>query len=115
MRGNTHVQTTTGGAEHNSFPRPNQDDILYINAEDVPTFKKGGAVVRNSYFWALKSISCYSSRGRDWEFDRPVWVALGRMLTSFTQSGYLGDTETCLEFEFGNVIPEELRNVATFE
>ncbi|MFM2028138.1 MAG: hypothetical protein RLZZ339_2855, partial [Cyanobacteriota bacterium] len=32
-----------------------KDDILYIHHEDVPVYKKGGSVVRNSYFWALKS------------------------------------------------------------
>ena len=42
-----------------------EDDILAISYEDLPKYKKGGSVVRNSYFWALKSIACYSSRDRD--------------------------------------------------
>ncbi len=88
-------------------------EILYINSEDVPPYKKGGSVVRNSYFWALKSISCYAPRGRDWEFDAEVWVALKRMLLSFTESGYLGYSETILEFDNHTQIPDVLRAVAT--
>lgn len=75
-----------------------KDDILYIHHEDVPVYKKGGSVVRNSYFWALKSIACGARRGQDWEFDAEVWVALVRMLLCFANSGYLGDGETILEF-----------------
>ena len=40
-----------------------KDDILFIAYQDLPTYKKGGSVVRNSYFWALKSIACYTGRG----------------------------------------------------
>lgn len=90
------------------------NDILCINNEDLPNYKKGGSIVRNSYFWALKSISCYAARGCDWEYDREVWVALARMLLSFQQSGYLGDGETVLEFEVNMPIPEELRSVSTW-
>jgi hypothetical protein len=72
-----------------------QDDILFINHEDLPAYKKGGSIVRNSYFWALKAIACYTSRDKDWEFDRDVWVALSRMLMSFSQSSYLGDRARC--------------------
>ena len=91
-----------------------EDDILAISYEDLPKYKKGGSVVRNSYFWALKSIACYSSRGQDWEYDRDVWVALSRMLFAFTESGYLGDRETTLEFSENTQIPDELRSISTW-
>ena len=91
-----------------------KDDILIIKSDDLPDYKKGGSIVRNSYFWALKSISCYSSKGSDWEFDRDVWVALSRMLLSFSLSGYLGDRETSLEFSTDTPIPEALRSVSTW-
>ena len=91
-----------------------QDDILFINQEDLPDYKKGGSIVRNSYFWALKSIACYTSRNKDWEFDAEVWIALTRMLLSFAQSGYLGDRETLLEFDQDTPIPEVLRSVSTW-
>ena len=90
-----------------------QEKILYIDREDLPNYKKGGSVVRNSYFWALKSISCYSPKGCDWEFEREVWVALSRMLLFFTNSGYLGYSETILEFPSEVTIPEVLRSVST--
>ena len=91
-----------------------ENDILAISYEDLPQYKKGGSIVRNSYFWALKSIACYSSRGRDWEYDRDVWVALSRMLLSFAESGYLGDLETILEFDETTPIPDELRSISTW-
>ncbi|AFZ36840.1 hypothetical protein Sta7437_3334 [Stanieria cyanosphaera PCC 7437] len=91
-----------------------QDDILFINHEDLPPYKKGGSIVRNSYFWALKAIACYTSRDKDWEFDRDVWVALSRMLMSFSESGYLGDRETMLEFPPDTPIPPVLRSVSTW-
>lgn len=76
--------------------------------------KKNGSTVRNSYFWALKSISCFSSRNKDWEYDQEVWIALSRILISFTESGYLGDRETSLEFPENTTIPHELRSVASY-
>ena len=91
-----------------------QDNILLINNEDLPPYKKGGSVVRNSYFWALKSIACFASRQGDWEYDREVWIALARMLISFTESGYLGDRETFLEFTEDTPIPDELRSVSSY-
>ncbi|MEL6500211.1 MAG: hypothetical protein AAFO76_07615 [Cyanobacteria bacterium J06607_15] len=91
-----------------------QDDILLINREDLPEYKKGGSVVRNSYFWALKSIACFTSRSKDWEYDPEVWIALARMLISFTESGYLGDRETCLEFPPDTPIPPELRAISSY-
>lgn len=90
-----------------------EENILYIAQTDVPSYKKGGSIVRNNYFWALKSISCYSAVGSDWEFDAEVWIALGRMLLFFTESGYLGYSETSLEFPEDSLIPEELRLIAT--
>jgi hypothetical protein len=90
-----------------------KDDILYLKQEDLPNYKKGGSVVRNSYFWALKSIACFSNREKDWEFDQEIWIALARMLLFFTQSGYLGYSETILEFDLDSLIPDELRSVST--
>ena len=91
-----------------------QNDILLINYEDLPEYKKGGSVVRNSYFWALKSIACFTPRNQAWEYDPQVWIALGRMLISFAESGYLGDRETLLEFDEDTSIPDELRSVASY-
>ncbi len=91
-----------------------QDDILLIANSDLPNYKKGGSVVRNSYFWALKSIACYTGRGQDWDYDAVVWVALARMLLAFAESGYLGDRETILEFSEDTPIPEVLRSVSTW-
>jgi hypothetical protein len=91
-----------------------KDNILIIDQDDLPPYKKGGSIVRNSYFWALKSIACYSPKNGDWEFDQEVWVALTRMLTCFSLSGYLGLQETLLEFPFGAQIPNVLRPVSTW-
>lgn len=92
-----------------------KEDILIIHAEDLPNYKKGGSLVRNNYFWALKAIACYAKSGCDWEFDAEVWVALARMLLFFTQSGYLGLSETLLEFPNGTPIPDVFRSVATWQ
>jgi hypothetical protein len=93
-----------------------EQEILYIHSEDVPQYKKGGSVVRNSYFWALKSIAARANRDRDWEFDPEVWIALQRMLLSFSESGYLGLRETQLEFaSVAIAIPPELKPIATWE
>ncbi len=91
-----------------------ENNILMINSEDLPPYKKGGSIVRNSYFWALKSISCYTPRNGDWEYDEEVWIALARMLSSFSESGYLGYSETLLEFSDDTQIPEQLRAVSTY-
>lgn len=91
-----------------------KNNILLINYEDLPAYKKGGSIVRNSYFWAIKSISCYARKGQDWEYDEEVWIALARMLLSFSQSGYLGYSETILEFAPNAEIPEQLRSVSTW-
>jgi hypothetical protein len=90
--------------------------IVFLNHEDVPEFKKGGSVVRNSYFWALRSIAGQASRYRDWEYESEIWLALSRMLLSFSESGYLGLKETILEFPRSQLeIPEVLRPVSTWE
>ncbi|MDB9493718.1 hypothetical protein PN441_20335 [Spirulina major CS-329] len=90
------------------------DNILCIHAADLPRYQKQGSVVRNTYFWALRSISCYAPRAGEWEYDAIVWVALERLLTSFTTAGYLGLSETNLQFPYDTVIPPELRPVATW-
>ena len=91
------------------------EDLLIIAAEDLPPYKKGGSVVRNNYFWALQAIACHAGRGRDWEFDQVVWVALARLLMFFLNSGYLMTSETLLEFPSDGIIPPSLRSVATWQ
>lgn len=91
------------------------EDLVIIHQEDVPQYKKGGSVVRNSYFWALKSIAGYAPRGGNWEFEAEVWLALRRVLLSFQSSGYLGLSETQLEFLHDSLeIPEVLRVISTW-
>lgn len=90
------------------------NDVLFIRNEDVPPFKKKGPIVRNSYFWALKSIADRAPFTKEWEFEQRVWIALTRMLTSFAESGYLGLRETQLEFEPDDEIPDVLRSMATW-
>ncbi|MEM1368752.1 MAG: hypothetical protein AAGG02_12195 [Cyanobacteria bacterium P01_H01_bin.15] len=91
------------------------DEILIIEQADLPVFRKGGSVVRNSYFWALRSIACFAPRQGDWEFDAIVWVALARLLSAFQTSGYLKTSETMLEFPVQETIPECLRDVSTWQ
>lgn len=93
-----------------------ENEIVFLNHEDVPVFKKGGSVVRNSYFWALRSIAAQVPRYRDWEYEAEVWLALRRMLLAFAESGYLGLRETLLEFpvEQGE-IPAVLQPVSTWQ
>ncbi|MGC1307648.1 MAG: hypothetical protein WA885_10485 [Phormidesmis sp.] len=90
------------------------NQVLFIHAEDVPPFKKKGSIVRNSYFWALKSIADRAPFSKEWEFEERVWIALTRMLTAFAESGYLGLKETQLEFEPNDEIPAELKLMATW-
>lgn len=93
-----------------------EDDVIFIHQEDVPQYKKGGSMVRNSYFWALRSIAGKAGRYGDWEYEIEVWFALARMLLSFTESGYLGLKETTLEFPSQQgEIPDVLRDVSTWE
>lgn len=90
------------------------EDILYLHADDVPTYKKQGSIVRNSFFWALRSIAAQSPMGKAWEFETAVWFALQRMLTNFTDSGYLSTRETQLEFREDEPIPALLQTMATW-
>ncbi|MEO0373188.1 MAG: hypothetical protein AAF329_00915 [Cyanobacteria bacterium P01_A01_bin.17] len=93
-----------------------EQEILIIDQDDLPQFKKGGSVVRNSYFWALKAIAGYAPRYGDWEYEVEVWLALKRVLLAFQESGYLGLSETQLAFapEVMN-IPDVLRAVSTWQ
>ena len=91
-----------------------QNQVLFLRNADVPPFKKKGSVVRNSYFWALKSIADRAPFQKEWEFEERVWLALTRMLTSFAESGYLGLRETQLEFEPDEEIPAVLKPMATW-
>lgn len=93
-----------------------ENEVLFLHKEDVPQYKKQGSVVRNSYFWALKAIAAQAPFDREWEYESEVWLALQRMLLSFSESGYLGLRETILEFSFDQgEIPGVLRLVATWE
>lgn len=101
---------------HSVFPMRVRIDnqVLFIRNEDVPPYKKKGSMVRNSYFWALKSIADRAPFEKEWEFEERVWIALSRMLVSFSESGYLGLKETQLEFVQDDVIPDELRPMGTW-
>lgn len=90
------------------------NDVLFLLNEDVPPYKKNGPMVRNSYFWALKSIADRAPFEKEWEFEHRVWLALTRMLTSFAESGYLGLKETQLEFAPEDEIPAVLKPMATW-
>jgi hypothetical protein len=93
-----------------------QDQVVILHQDDLPMFKKGGSVVRNSYFWALKAIAGYAPRFGDWEYEAEVWIALKRILLAFQESGYLGIQETQLEFPVDQLeIPTELRDVSTWQ
>ncbi|AFY67646.1 hypothetical protein [Geitlerinema sp. PCC 7407] len=91
-----------------------EDGVVYLHPEDVPQYKKSGSVVRNTFFWALKSIAGRARSPHAWEYEAEVWLALQRLLMSFTESGYLGYRETVLEFPPSQAIPEVLRPVATW-
>lgn len=91
------------------------DEIIFLHEDDVPPFKKGGSVVRNNYFWALRAIAAYAPRQGEWEYETEVWLALKRVLLAFQESGYLGLSETQLEFPVDQVeIPDVLRDVSTW-
>lgn len=93
-----------------------ENTVLFLHQEDVPEYKKGGSVVKNSYFWALRSIACRASRYGDWEYEPEVWPALTRMLLSFAESRYLALKDTILEFPVSQgEIPDVLRHVSTYE
>ncbi|NJL87011.1 MAG: hypothetical protein HC886_15200 [Leptolyngbyaceae cyanobacterium SM1_1_3] len=90
------------------------NQVIYLHPEDVPQYNKQGSTVRNTYFWALRSIAARAYRGKDWEYEEQVWIALVRMLISFAESGYLGYRETTLEFSPDAEIPAPLRAVSTW-
>ena len=90
------------------------NDVVLIHKDDVPLYKKSGSVVRNTYFWALRAIAGRAPRDGNWEYEAEVWVALQRILMSFAESGYLGFSETLLEFPIDTSIPATLRTVSTW-
>ncbi|WAL58957.1 hypothetical protein [Thermocoleostomius sinensis] len=93
-----------------------ENDVLFLHKDDVPHYKKKGSVVRNSYFWALRSIAGRANVGQDWEFESEVWLALRRVLLSFSDSGYLRLSETTLEFPIDQgEIPAVFRLIATWQ
>ena len=91
------------------------NEVLYLHKEDVPHYKKSGSVVRNTYFWTLRSIADRADFDREWEYVSEVWLALSRALLSYAESGYLSTSETILEFpsDYGE-IPTVFRYVATW-
>jgi hypothetical protein len=90
------------------------NEVLFIHRDDVPKYSKQGSIVRNSYFWALRSIAGRANSRYDWEFEAEIWIALQRMLLSFGESGYLPTSETQLEFSPDiEDIPQVLRLVST--
>ena len=91
-----------------------ENQVLFLHQDDLPQYKKKGSVVRNSYFWALRSIAGRSGFDRDWEYESEVWFALQRMLQAFTESGYLGLRETMIEFPLDQDIPAVLKPVSTW-
>jgi hypothetical protein len=91
-----------------------EQQILFIHGDDIPRYKKKGSVVRNSYFWALRSIADRALFNQEWEFADIVWPALARMLLSFQESGYLGYRETILEFPDTEEIPSPLKPASTW-
>ncbi|MGF1603728.1 MAG: hypothetical protein ACFCU8_17235 [Thermosynechococcaceae cyanobacterium] len=92
------------------------DELLIVAQDDLPQFKKGGSVVRNNYFWAMRAIAGYAPRHGDWEYEIEVWLALKRVLLAFQESGYLGLSETQLEFApDATDIPDVLRAVSTWQ
>jgi hypothetical protein len=90
-----------------------EDEVLFIHHEDLPKYKKDGSIVRNSYFWALRSIAAVHRSDRDWEYESEVWFALQRMLLTFSESRYLRLKEITLEFDDDRDIPDVLRTVST--
>lgn len=90
------------------------DQVLFIHYEDLPKYKKDGSIVRNSFFWALRSIAAGHRQDRDWEYEAEVWFALQRMLTAFSTSRYLKLKEVSLEFGADKEIPDVLKAVSSW-
>ncbi|MGJ3252157.1 MAG: hypothetical protein ACFE0J_13675 [Elainellaceae cyanobacterium] len=91
-----------------------ENGVILLHQDDVPAFKKGGSIVRNTYFWSLRAIAGQAPREGDWEYEYEIWLALQRMLLSFSESGYLGLQETILEFPPHYDIPPILKPVSTW-
>lgn len=92
-----------------------ENQVLFLHKDDVPQYKKTGSVVRNTYFWTLRSIADQAPFDREWEYASEVWLALRRALMSYALSGYLYTSETILEFPADQgEIPEVFRDVATW-
>jgi len=53
-------------------------------------YSKKGSSSTKQLFLGIE-INC-SSRYHDWEYESEVWLALSRMLLSFSESGYLKET-----------------------
>jgi hypothetical protein len=92
-----------------------ENDVLFLHSEELPQYKKQGSVVRNTYFWALRAIAGHAPYSGDWEYESEVWLAVKRVLTAFAESGYLGLSETTLEFSYDQDIPAVFRGVATWQ
>jgi hypothetical protein len=93
-----------------------ENDVVFLHQDDLPQYKKQGSVVRNSYFWALKSIAGNTPYSGAWEYEAEVWLALRRVLLAFAESGYLGLSETTLEFPLDQgEIPAAFRGIATWQ
>lgn len=93
-----------------------ENEVIFLHQDDLPQYKKQGSVVRNSYFWALKAIAGNTPYGGAWEYEAEVWLALRRVLLAFSESGYLGLSETLLEFPYDQgEIPAEFRGIATWQ
>jgi hypothetical protein len=92
-----------------------ENQVLFLHKDDVPQYKKKGSVVRNTYFWTMRSIADYAPFDREWEYASEVWLALKRVLLSYAESGYLYTSEIILEFPPSQPeIPEVFRDVATW-
>ena len=92
-----------------------ENQVLFIHKDDAPEYKKKGSVVRNTYFWTMRSIADRAPFDRDWEFASEVWLALNRVLIAYAESGYLNTSEIILEFPLSQgAIPDVFRNVATW-
>lgn len=93
-----------------------EHDVVFLHQDDLPQYKKQGSIVRNNYFWALKAIAGNAPFGGDWEYEAEVWLALRRVLLAFSESGYLGLSETTLEFPVDQgEIPAEFRDIFTWQ
>ncbi|MBI4782418.1 MAG: hypothetical protein HY785_14035 [Oscillatoriophycideae cyanobacterium NC_groundwater_1537_Pr4_S-0.65um_50_18] len=92
-----------------------ENQVLFLHKDDVPEYKKKGSVVRNTYFWTMRSIADRAGFNQEWEYASEVWLALKRVLISYAESGYLNTSEIILEFPSSQgAIPDVFRDVATW-